>query len=90
MICIALIAPAVLALARQAPKPGEPVIVIAPPWGTALQISAVANGRFVAPGRIEAIALVSSDNHEFTDSLYAAGAWLVLNGDLSNILCQTK
>lgn len=88
VLALVIVAPAAIVLAQQKPKPGEPAIVIAAPWDEALQIAALTDAQFLAPGRVKSIAMVSSDNPEFTASLYAAGAWLVLSSDLSNILCK--
>ncbi|MEL7470727.1 MAG: hypothetical protein AAFN27_19910 [Pseudomonadota bacterium] len=90
LLVIASIGPATIALARQEPIAGEPMIVIVAPWQHALRVAARANGRFVAQGRVDSIALVWSANPAFTDSLYQHGAWLVLNSDLSSILCRTE
>ncbi|MEM6904889.1 MAG: hypothetical protein AAF568_03260 [Pseudomonadota bacterium] len=85
---LAFLAPLGVTLAQSAPSPGEPVIVITPPWENALALAARQGGRLVAPGRVEAIALVWSDDPGFPAALYAAGAWFVLGSDLSQLLCQ--
>lgn len=87
-VLVAVLAPAVVVLAQQTPALGEPVVVVSAPWGSALRVNGMAGGRLIAPGRVSATALVWSDNPTFIDTLYDSGAWLVLNGDLSGVLCR--
>lgn len=81
--------PAALALSRNPPVQDAPVVVISAPWVAAEEVATRAGGQSIAPGRISAISLVWSPNPEFIDALYRAGAWVVLNGDLSGVLCVT-
>lgn len=90
VLLIVTLAPAAIALGRDAVQPGKPVIIIVPPWDNALRISREAGGRLVAPGRIKSVAMVWSDNPLFTESLYSYGALLVVGSDLSRILCQSE
>ncbi|MEM6498432.1 MAG: hypothetical protein AAF709_17120, partial [Pseudomonadota bacterium] len=90
VICLSLIAPAAIALGQQTPQAGEPVIVITAPWENALAIASKADGGFIAPGRMQAIVLVRSNDPNFTRALYTAGAWMVLNADLSGVLCKVE
>lgn len=90
VISILSIAPAAIALGKDVPRPGQPVIVITAPWDNALRVSSDAGGRQIAPGRLESIAMVWSDDPLFPQTLYANGALFVLGGDLSRILCQVE
>lgn len=87
---LSLAAPVVVGPEQQTPNAREPVIVLAAPWRNAWSLATHADGRLIAPGRIEAVALVWSDNPEFRKRLYDAGAWLVLSGDLSTLLCKVS
>ena len=90
VLCLSVAAPAAIALGQPQSKAGEPVVVIAPPWQAALALAASAGGRFVAPGRMQSIALVWSADPNFTQELYAKGAWLVLSASLSGMLCNVE
>ncbi|MEM7530099.1 MAG: hypothetical protein AAF416_21010 [Pseudomonadota bacterium] len=88
VLTIALGAPLAFAFAGLAPRPGEPMVVLAAPWADAARLALGAGGGLIAPGRLPAAALVWSENPSFADRLYDEGAWLVLDTDLSGILCQ--
>ena len=90
VLILSIVGPGAIALVQNPPREGEPVVVISAPWQTALSVASKADGRLVAPGQISSIALVWSDNPTFTNSLYEAGAWLVLGADASRFLCATE
>ena len=89
VLSIVTIMTAFLALAKHPAKTDEPVVIISAPWVSAEALARQAGGQLIAPGRIGAIGLVWSPNPEFIDGLYEAGAWVVLDGDLSGVLCVT-
>lgn len=74
----------VLAAAIAAPS-GARVVVVANPFGDthpALLVSR-AGGRLVAMGRRDFLAVAEGDGDDFTNRLFAAGALLVLSGNLA-------
>lgn len=89
VLLIAIVAPALIGMGQFKAVAGDPVIVIVPPWESALGVMAEADGRMITPGRLDAIALVYSDDPNFAADLYAAGALAVVNGSLANLLCNT-
>ncbi|WP_284179937.1 hypothetical protein [Rhabdaerophilum sp. SD176] len=67
------------------PRAATPLLLIAPPWrgeAEAMQILATADARLLARGRFDGTLLVAADGPDLVRRLYAAGAFLVLNGDL--------
>ncbi len=79
---IALVLP--LGLATM-PRAASPVLVVGPPWrgeAQAMRILAAADARLLSRGRFDSTLLVAPDGPDLVRRLYAAGAFLVLNGDL--------
>lgn len=71
--------------ALQAPRPGEPVLVVAAPWSDgAGEVVARASGREIYPVRAPMAALAIFEDPTL---LNAAGAWLVLDGRRIAELC---
>lgn len=69
--------------ATLAPRAGEPVVVVAPfAAASAIGVMARADGRLLAASRLDALVIADSENPEFIDRLYKAGAWLVISGRL--------
>lgn len=87
VLALALLAPAGMAAARLAPRPGGPVVVVAAPWDSTARVAAEAAGLLVAPGRVEWVGLAYSPAPGFAASLREAGALLVLDGALSDAFC---
>ena len=89
ILMIVAVMPAALSVAQHPPREGTPVVVIAAPWSSAETLAVAVGGQMVAPGRIGVVGLVWSPNPAFIDMLYEAGALMVLDGDLSGVLCVT-
>ncbi|MCZ8375173.1 MAG: hypothetical protein O9342_07355 [Beijerinckiaceae bacterium] len=81
----ALIAVALPLGVASMPRAATPLLLIGPPWrgeAEAMQILAAADARLLAKGRFDGTLLVAPDGPDLARRLYAAGAFLVLNGDL--------
>ena len=88
LIAMIATAPPLLALgAAPAPEPGDPVIVIAPPWRAAADIVEQAGGVLLLDGRFSNIASSYAPDGDHAAALRAAGAWAVLNGDFTRFFC---
>ncbi|RFC64368.1 hypothetical protein DYI37_08595 [Fulvimarina endophytica] len=61
---------------------GSRVVVVAGPFGDRhpVRIVTEAGGRLVAMGRRDFLAVAEGEGDDFTKRLFAAGAWLVLDG----------
>lgn len=62
------------------PRAGDAVAVVAAPWqpeSTVMKIVAAADGRYVRNGFADWIVVASSDDPQFVERLYSAGAWVV-------------
>ncbi len=85
-ILFSVLAASILPLAvATMPRAAGPVLVIAPfgkSEAATMQIIAAADARFLARGRFDGTMLVAADKPDLVGRLYAAGALLVLNGDL--------
>lgn len=88
--CRSILASALIGLAlplgvATMPRAATPVLLIAPPGQSeaqAMQILATADARLLGRGRFDGTLLVAPDGPDLVRRLYAAGAFLVLNGDL--------
>jgi len=74
-------------LARAAPVPGEPMLVIVPPGIDRDTILARAGAREVAPVRAPLAVLAASDRPDAPAALVAAGAWAVRAAGPLKLLC---
>lgn len=79
-----LAAASVLSLAALETQPRDRtrVAAIFAPWtgaDQAIRQVAMAGGRVVRPGLIDAIVVAQGDDADFADRLYAAGAWAVVD-----------
>jgi hypothetical protein len=71
--------------ATVAPEPGQPVLVVAPPWsGGAAEIVERASGREIYPTRAPLAVMAVFDD---PSQLETAGAWLVLDGRRVAAIC---
>ncbi|MEM7213314.1 MAG: hypothetical protein AAF479_15745 [Pseudomonadota bacterium] len=86
-MAIAVCAPAAIVLSNAEASNAQSVVLVVPPWRSAIQIATSAGGSILAPGVTEAVVFTHSKNRMFTDELYRLGAWMVLNGELSQFLC---
>lgn len=73
-----------------APRAGEAMLVVAPPWRDAGTLAASAGGLVLQQGRIPAVALSYAPDPNHADALRRAGALAVLSADLAAILCETR
>lgn len=85
---LVIVMPVGFAIQQNPPRAGEPVLVFGPPWQSVLPTALRGDAKLIAPGRRDFVALVYSDNPKFIDHLYDTGAWLVLDGALSDLFCQ--
>ena len=87
MLCLAtLLAGPVLALAGAPPRPGAPVLVVAPPWAGLDAMIRDAGGRPLGPVAPSLARLAQFPDTGFAPALRAAGAWAVADaGRLSDI-----
>lgn len=78
---LSLLAGPILALAAIPPRDGQPVLVVAWPWGPDPEaIIARAGGYPAAPDRGWLATMAASEAADFPDRLSRAGAALVLDG----------
>ena len=72
------------------PVPGEPVVVVAPPWRDAEALAQAAGGIPLAPGRLPFLALSYAPEGDHAAELRRAGAWAALPARLSSLLCGAR
>ena len=78
----------VLAVASQAARPGQPVLVVSAPWGEdRAALIARAGGRPVGPADSWLAGQAVGTGPDFADNLRAGGAWLVLDATAIARLC---
>lgn len=71
-------------VAAAAPRPGQPVAVVMPPWaddGAAITAIAAADARIIAPGAVPWVAIASHHDAGLSRRLYGAGALLVADAN---------
>ncbi|NNK79801.1 MAG: hypothetical protein HKP40_13945 [Litoreibacter sp.] len=91
LACIALgslITGPFLLLVSSEPRPGSPVLVLAPPWtGGASAVVQEAGLREIGPERAILAALADYERVEDLGLLSSAGAWFVIDGEHIASLC---
>ncbi len=86
-ILIATATPICVLIQQNAPDPSSPVVILSAPWSSAARVAEAASGSLIRSGRIDSVGLVFVEASDPVGSLRESGAWLVLNGRLSNALC---
>lgn len=76
-----------LALTAQPPIAGKPMLVVVPPWGSVADVVSGAGGRLIGPQLAILGGLAVADTPNFREKLKEAGAWAVLDGRRTALLC---
>ncbi len=88
MLCLAmLVSGPVLALTGAPPRPGAPVLVVAPPWAGIDTMIREAGGWPVAPVSPPFARLAQFPGPGFAPALRAQGAWAVADAGLFAAIC---
>lgn len=91
MLCLAmLVSGPVLALTGAPPRPGAPVLVVAPPWAGLDTMIREAGGWPVAPLSPPLARLAQFPEADFAPALRAAGAWAVTDAGRLAAICGGK
>ncbi len=76
-----------LALTAQPPVAGKPMLVVVPPWASIPAVVSKAGGRIIGPQLATLGGLAVADTPNFRQKLKEAGAWAVLDGRRTALLC---
>ncbi len=77
----------VLALTAQPPVAGQPVLVVVAPWVSLDHVVGGAGGRLIGPRVAMLGGLAVADRPNFIQKLKQAGAWAVVDGRKTALLC---
>lgn len=76
-----------LALTAQPPIAGQPVLVVVAPWDSLFGVVEKAGGRVIGPQLATLGGLAIAEQPEFFQNLKKQGAWAVLDGRRTALLC---
>lgn len=88
-LCLALLGPLLPVLSLPAAAGGL-LLVVVPPWASAVDVVDAAGGRPIGPEQSPFGLFATSDAQDFPDRLRDAGAWAVLDGTAVSTLCGWK